>query len=131
VAARQKARTSKTTRKPAKKRARPQRSAILLRWCILGVVVLVGFLYYQPLSSYVETRSALNDRAGEVERLRQERNQLQARLAQTSTIDALAREARQMRLVRPGEHLFIVKGVREWRRAHARARKEGGATIAP
>ena len=31
---------------------------------------------------------------------------------------AFAREARQMNLVRPGERLFIVKGIPEWRRAH-------------
>ena len=29
-----------------------------------------------------------------------------------------------MRLVRPGERLFIVKGVAEWRRAQARAKAE-------
>lgn len=133
VAARQKARTSNTARKPAKKRVRPQRTALLLRWCILAVGILVAFLYYQPLSSYLETRAALNERAGEVALLRQERARLQVRLERASTRDALAREARQLRLVRPGERLFIVKGVKEWRRAHALAKEkaEDGATIAP
>ena len=114
---------ARSRKKPTKKRPRPQRSAILLRWCILGVVVLVGFLYYQPLSSYLQTRSALNERADEVEQLRLERNRLQTRLAQSSTLDALAREARLAELVRPGEKLFIVKGVKEWRRANARKAK--------
>lgn len=109
----------------AKKRGRSPRATILLRWCVLGVLALVGVLYYQPLSSYVETRSALNERAAEVEELRQERSRLQARLADSSTVEALSREARRMSLVRPGEKLFIVKGVQEWRRAHA----QGGATI--
>jgi cell division protein FtsB len=95
---------------------------VLLRWCVLGAVALVGVLYYQPLSSYVETRAALNERAAEVEELRQERSRLQARLADSSTVEALSREARRMSLVRPGEKLFIVKGVHEWRRAHAQAR---------
>jgi hypothetical protein len=129
-------RPTRTDRRPkkkpaAKQRARSQRSAIVLRWCILGVVVLVGFLYYQPLSSYLETRSALNERSSEVDQLEQERNRLQARLAHSSTLEALAREARIAGLVRPGERLFIVKGAKEWRRAHARAQKEAGATIAP
>ena len=115
--------SARSRKKPTKKRPRPQRSAILLRWCILGVVVLVGFLYYQPLSSYLQTRSALNERADEVEQLRLERNRLQTRLAQSSTLDALAREARLAELVRPGEKLFIVKGVKEWRRANARKAK--------
>lgn len=103
----------------------------MLRWCIVGVAVLVGFLYYQPLSSYFETRAALNERAAEVALLRQERDRLQVRLARSATLEALAREARQMRLVRPGERLFIVKGVKEWRRAYGRAKEEDGATIAP
>jgi hypothetical protein len=134
VAARQKtragARPEKAARKPAKKHLRPHRSAVLLRWCILATAVVVAFLYYQPLSSYFETRAALNERAEEVAALRQERGRLQVRLERSSTLAALAREARQLRLVRPGERLFIVKGVKEWRRAQAKARTEAGATIA-
>ena len=120
-------RSSKQERpKPrARKRSRPQRTTVLLRWCVLGAVALVGVLYYQPLSSYVETRAALNERAAEVEELREERSRLQARLADSSTVEALSREARRMSLVRPGEKLFIVKGVQEWRRANA----QGRATI--
>lgn len=106
--------------KRAKKRARSQRSTILLRWCVVATVGLVAFLYYRPIASYVETRATLNERAAEVEVLRQERARLQARLADSTTVTALSREARRMGLVRPGERLFIVKGVAEWRRAHAR-----------
>ena len=95
---------------------------MVLRWCIVGVALFVAFLYYQPLSSYLQTRSALNERAAEVQRLREERTRLQARLADSETVAALAREARRMRLVRPGERIFIVKGVGEWRRAEARAK---------
>ena len=134
MAARQKTRAGRrpaqAARKPAKKHVRTHRSAVLLRWCLLATAVVVAFLYYQPLSSYLETRSALNERAAEVAVLRQERNRLQVRLEHSSTIDALAREARQLRLVRPGERLFIVKGVREWRRAQAKAKAEARATIA-
>jgi cell division protein FtsL len=113
------------TRSPAragKPVARPSRTTLLLRWCILGVSVFVAFLYYQPLSSYLETRSTLHERADEVERLRDERARLQARLADSTTVAALAREARRMRLVRPGERIFIVKGVEEWRRQQARVK---------
>jgi hypothetical protein len=85
---------------------------------MLGVAAFVAFLYYQPLSSYFETRAALNERSAEVQLLRQERSRLQARLEHAATVEALAREARRMGLVRPGERLFIVKGVQEWRRAH-------------
>ena len=107
-----------------KPRTRPglPRTTVVLRWCIVGVVLFVAFLYYQPLSSYLQTRSALNERTAEVERLREERTRLRARLADSETVTALAREARRMRLVRPGERIFIVKGVAEWRRAQARAK---------
>ena len=84
---------------------------MLLRWCVLAAAGFVAFLYYQPLSSYLETRAALNTRAAEVQLLRQERTRLQARLEHAATVEALSREARRMSLVRPGERLFIVKGV--------------------
>jgi hypothetical protein len=91
---------------------------VLLRWCVLAAAGFVAFLYYQPLSSYLETRATLNERTAEVQLLRQERTRLQARLEHSATVEALSREARRMSLVRPGERLFIVKGVQEWRRAH-------------
>lgn len=104
-----------------KKKPRPTRTTILLRWCLVGVVAFVGFLYYQPLSRYYETRASLTEREAEVAELRAERARLAKRLELSATTAALAREARQMRLVRPGERLFIVKGVKEWRRAQAKA----------
>jgi cell division protein FtsB len=125
--ARAKSRPAKAGSRTPRKRPGLPRTTVVLRWCIVGVALFVAFLYYQPLSSYVQTRSALNERAAEVERLRDERTRLQARLADSETTTALAREARRMRLVRPGEKIFIVKGVAEWRRAQARAKAK--ATI--
>lgn len=104
------------------------RSAILLRWCIVGAVALAAFLYYRPLSSYVETRSTLNARQAEVSALRAEKTRLQARLERSATLTALTREARRLSLVRPGERLYVVKGIADWRRAQ-RARAAGEATI--
>jgi cell division protein FtsB len=99
---------------------------VLLRWCVLAAAGFIGFLYYQPVSSYFETRSSLDQRQAEVRQLREERSRLQARLADSTTVAALSREARRMSLVRPGERLFIVKGVQQWRRAQA---DQPGATI--
>ena len=113
------------TRRTSRAGRRSRRTTLILRWSIVGVALFVAFLYYQPLSSYLETRSALNERAAEVERLRDERTRLQARLADSETVTALAREARRMRLVRPGERIFIVKGVAEWRRAQAKREGQG------
>ena len=115
-------------RKKPKRRARSHRSAVLLRWCVVGVLGLVAFLYYRPLASYVETRSTLNERQAEVRELRAERVRLQARLERSATLTALTREARRNGLVRPGEQLFVVRGIAEWRRAQ-RAARQDKATI--
>lgn len=111
---------AKPRRRAQRRRLRTQRTTVLLRWCVLGGVALLAFLYYQPVSSYVETRAALEERETEVRRLREEKARLERRLADSATVAALAREARGMNLVRPGERLFIVKGVREWRQAQTR-----------
>jgi cell division protein FtsB len=113
--------------KRSKKKARARRTTLLLRWSLLGTAALVAFLYYRPLASYVETRATLNERAAEVRSLREEKFRLEQRLADSSTTVALAREARRMGLVRPGERLYIVKGIKDWRRAQASRR--AGATI--
>jgi hypothetical protein len=41
---------------------------------------------------------------------------LQRRLTQGDTEEALTREARRLWYVKPGERLFIVKGIDAWRR---------------
>ena len=92
----------------------------LPRW-LLPLVVLgaVGFLYVRPISSYLETRNQLDDRRAEVELLRAERTRLQSRLEQETSVDGLARQARRIGYVRPGEHLFIVEGTAAWAKQHA------------
>ena len=108
-------------------RARSRRTSLLLRWSLIGTAALVAFLYYHPLASYVQTRSSVHQREAEVRALRDEKKRLEARLADSSTLVALAREARRMSLVQPGERLYIVKGIKEWRRAQAAG--QAGATI--
>ena len=93
---------------------------------MIGVFGLVAFLYYRPISSYLQTRATVSERAAEVSDLRDERSRLQARLEHNSTRKALEREARLNGYVRPGERLFVVKGIAEWRRAN---RKAARATI--
>jgi cell division protein FtsB len=110
-----------------KRRKRIPRGRFLLRWLVLGVVAFVAFLYYQPLRSYLETREVLGHRAAEVESLRAEKRSLERRLAEADTPEALVREARRLGYVKPGEQLFIVKGIDAWRRAWARrAAQEDG-----
>lgn len=88
-----------------------------MRWLAIGTIAVVSLLYYRPLKSYLETRSALEDRAAEVRKLRAERDDLASRVADADTPEALARRARRLGLVKPGERLFIVKGIDEWRQS--------------
>lgn len=84
----------------------------------LGILCVMAFLYYRPLSSYVETRSQLSERRAEVVALRAERTRLERQLELSTSVVALGREARRIGYVRPGERLFIVKGIAAWRKAH-------------
>ena len=108
-----------------KKRGRkPERRSILLRWAAVGALVLVAFLYYRPLRTYITTRHELTQRRAEVHQLAAQEAALEARLAASTSTAALAAEARRLGLVRPGEHLYIVKGIPAWRKAQ-RARIGG------
>ncbi|MEX2211163.1 MAG: septum formation initiator family protein [Gaiellaceae bacterium] len=90
---------------------------ILRRWLAIAVIGLVAFLYYRPLTRYVETRREAAQAAAEIRALEAERARLEQRLTARSSTDALVREARRLAYVQPGERLFIVKGIPEWRRA--------------
>jgi cell division protein FtsB len=105
--------------KKAKKRRRSPRAGRLL---VLGVLVLAGFLYYQPLASYLDRREQLARRSDEVAVLRARKQELERRLEASKSPDELAREARRLGLIKQGEQLFIVKGVDAWKKAR-------GATI--
>jgi cell division protein FtsB len=91
-----------------------------MRWLALGVALMIGFLYYRPISSYLETKGELERRAGEVRELEQDREALARRLAGAEDAGSIQRQARRLGLIRPGERLFIVKGVDAWRKSKRR-----------
>ncbi len=91
---------------------------------VLAFVVLSAWLYYRPLASYLDARAELAARTNEVATLRVVRDELELRLANSASLEATQREARRIGYVLPGEQLFVVKGIPDWRRAHsARARR--------
>jgi cell division protein FtsB len=90
------------------------------RWLALGVAVLLALMYYRPIRAYLHTKHTLGTRTEEVRVLTARKQQLEERLAEIRSGATLARGARRLGLVKPGEHLFIVRGIPEWRRAHAR-----------
>ncbi|MEP6909127.1 MAG: septum formation initiator family protein [Actinomycetota bacterium] len=106
-----------------KTRRRLPRGRFLLRWLGVAVIAFVAFLYSQPLRNYFSTRDALAGRAHEVHVLRAQKVRLQQQLAQADTPEALTRQARALGYVKPGERLFIVKGINAWRRQHEQSSK--------
>ena len=107
--------------KSQRRASRPRKRLPMLRWLALGTLAVVALLYYRPVKSYMETRSSVGQSQAEVRDLRARRDQLARRLADADTPEALERRARKLGLVRPGEQLFIIKGIPEWRR-RAKAR---------
>jgi hypothetical protein len=103
--------------RPAQKRARrrPRLGPLLA----LAALVLIGVLYYKPVRTYVETRDELARRSADVQGMREQKARLENRLKVSATQESLTREARRLGFVRPGERLYIVKGIAAWRRAHA------------
>jgi cell division protein FtsB len=97
---------------------RPPAATIARRWLTIGLIGLIGYAYYHPLRSWLETRHELSSRDAEVKQLSAQRHELQQRLQVSASSDALSHEARRLGYIRPGEHLFIVKGIQEWRKAH-------------
>ena len=92
---------------------------------LTGLVAVAAYLYYQPLSSYFETRNDLAARQAEVESLRIAKTELELRLASSTSLDATQREARRIGYVLPGEQLFVVKGIPDWRRGQRNLRGDG------
>jgi hypothetical protein len=99
--------------------ARIGRRRLRLLWAI-ALVGIAAYLYYQPISSYLETRNDLTTRRAEVESLRLVRAELELRLVNSTSIGSLEREARRINYVKPGERLFVVKGIPAWRTARNR-----------
>jgi cell division protein FtsB len=96
-----------------------------MRWLAVGAIVLVGLLYARPLRSYLGTKQELAQRSADVKVLKAEKRELQHRLAEASTPEALQEQARRLGLVRPGERLFIVKGITAWLHHKATIAKGG------
>ena len=88
------------------------------RLLAIGGIALVAFLYWKPTQTYLHTNRDLQARQAEVRALRQEKAQLQKRIDQAATGGQLVREARRLGLVKPGEKLFIVRGISTWRKHH-------------
>ena len=89
----------------------------------VAVLVLVGLLYYRPLHEYVASRAQRAERLAEVTKLEREQAALERKLRQASSPAALAAEERRLGFIRPGDQLFIVKDIPQWRRRQNASRR--------
>lgn len=108
-----------------KKRRRRVGGPIARRWFAVGALVLVGLLYYRPLHDFVQARSQRAGRLAEVRQLQKKHERLERQLRRASSLAVLTQEARSLGYIRPGEHMFIVKDIPQWRR-----RQHGGSHAA-
>jgi cell division protein FtsB len=117
--------SEKTKPKPKPRRRRATRAVYVRRWLGVGALCLIALLYYRPLKTYVGTHRTLVERRADVHSLRAQRRSLERKLAATTTDAALVREARRLGYVKPGERLFIVKGIEAWKRAQRTIARHG------
>jgi cell division protein FtsB len=88
------------------------------RLLALAGIVVAGLFYWKPLNSYLRSREVLNRRQAEVAKLQRQKQQLEQRIETVDSGDDLVREARRLGLVKPGERLYIVRGISAWRKSH-------------
>jgi cell division protein FtsB len=115
----------KPTRKARPKKRVPRSKRRLRLLWLTALVGVAAYLYYQPLSSYFETRNDLAARRAEVQALTVTKAQLEARLQSSTSLEATKREARRIGYVLPGERLFVVKGIPAWRKAQRNLKGDG------
>jgi hypothetical protein len=84
------------------------------------VVIAIGLAYVHPLRSYQAAKGRVLERRAELSVLQRELAELDRRIALSGEDVFIEREARRLGLVRPGERLFIVKGVEARRNASVR-----------
>ena len=114
------------SRKKEQRQRKVARSRRLRALFLVAVLGASAYLYYQPLSSYVERRNELARTKAEVVVLREAKLRMEQRLAFSTSEEATRREARRLGYVSRGEQLFIVKGIVDWRKAHARTLRRDG-----
>lgn len=120
---------TREARRPApragRKARRHSRSRRALRWIGLAVLLAVAIGYVQPLRAYRDATADVAARTAQIERVERTNAELEQRIEETETPEFVEREARKLGLVKPGERLFIVTGIDQWkheRRARARAK---------
>jgi hypothetical protein len=84
---------------------------VLVRWLGVAVILAIAVAYVQPIRSYYRAKDDLARKRETRTALLRKQAALRHRLDLVATDDFIAREARRIGLVRPGEHLYVVRGL--------------------
>ena len=117
------AKSTPVAKRGTRTKTRKRRQRVRLgRFAPLVVAIVVAYLYYRPLANWFAMRHTLAQSTAQVRTLSAQKAALEREVEQATSLVQLERSARQIGLVRPGERLFIVKGVRDWLHTHPQAR---------
>lgn len=83
----------------------------------IAVIAAIAFAYVQPIRAYMAAEEDIEQHRAQRSALLRQQAGLRHRLQQVETDAFVEREARRVGLVRPGETLYVVKGVQKWKRA--------------
>ena len=115
----------------SKKRRRRIAGPTLRRWFAVAALALVALLYYRPFHDYLQARSQRAVRVAAVHKLQKQQSSLERRLRRAWSLPVIVREARALGYIRPGQHLFIVKDIPQWkRRQHGGSKRSTGSYAA-
>jgi cell division protein FtsB len=106
---------------PRRRRGRLPFGGVRL-WLLAGGIGVLALLYYRPVRAYLHTHRTLAERSAEVRALEEKKQTLERRLALSRSEQSLVRAARRLGLVEPGERLFIVEDIAQWRHAQSAGR---------
>ncbi len=81
------------------------------RWALIGVFVLVLYLYIGPARTWVSTYFEAKHRRAEIAALKGQNRRLRARRAALEAPGASEREARRLGMVKAGEREYVVRGL--------------------
>jgi cell division protein FtsB len=100
-------------------RPRLPRSLRISRLIGLAVICAIAFAYVQPIRAYMDAKDDVAKHRAQRLALMRQQSALRHRLDLAETDAFVEREARSIGLVRPGETLYIVKGLQKWKREAA------------
>jgi cell division protein FtsB len=110
--------SSRAPRRAPRRRAGRRVGPSRIRWDRLGriALVLVLFLvlvsYLNPLVNLLQAWQGSKSSESQLAQLKQQKVELSHQLREVSSPAALEREARRLGMVKPGEHAYIVHGLR-------------------